>query len=130
MRRNAEFVLDKYAWRGVVTLVETGRLAMSEGELVLYSTEDGVATIGLRAVDGTVWLSQREIAELFDKDVRTVNEHIRNIFTEGECDPEATIRKFRIVQTEGARQVEREVDALESRSAEGIPATGSAASRA
>lgn len=84
---------------------------MSEGELILYSTEDGGATIGLRAVDSTVWLSQREIAELFDKDVRTVNEHIRNVFAEGECDPGATIRKFRIVQTEGSRQVEREVDA-------------------
>jgi hypothetical protein len=83
---------------------------MSEGELILYSTEDGAATIGLRAVDGTVWLSQREIAELFDKDVRTVNEHIKNVFSEGECDPGATIRKFRIVQTEGSRQVEREVD--------------------
>lgn len=57
-----------------------------------------------------MWLSQREIAELFDKDVRTVNEHIKNLFEEGECDPAATIRKFRIVQTEGARQVEREVD--------------------
>ncbi len=83
---------------------------MSKGELILYSTDDGAATVGLRAVDGTVWLSQREIAELFDKDVRTVNEHIKNIFEEGECDPAATIRKFRIVQTEGARQVEREVD--------------------
>ncbi|MGY0557637.1 virulence RhuM family protein [Lysobacter sp. A421] len=84
---------------------------MSEGELILYSTEDGTASIGLRAVDGTAWLSQREIAELFDKDVRTVNEHIQNIFAEGECDPGPTIRKFRIVQTEGARRVEREVDA-------------------
>ncbi len=84
---------------------------MSEGELILYNTEDGAVTIGLRAVDGTVWLSQREIAELFEKDVRTVNEHIRNVFAEGECDPRATIRKFRIVQTEGARQVEREIDA-------------------
>ncbi|GLS37826.1 2-hydroxyacid dehydrogenase [Mesorhizobium tianshanense] len=84
---------------------------MSEGELILYATEDGATTIGLRAIDGTVWLSQREIAELFDKNVRTVNEHIRNIFTEGECASAATIRKFRTVQTEGARQVEREVDA-------------------
>jgi hypothetical protein len=84
---------------------------MSEGELILYTTEDGSSTVGLRAVDGTVWLSQREIAELFDKDVRTVNEHIHNIYAEGECAPEATIRKFRIVQTEGTRQVEREVDA-------------------
>ncbi|MBD1549596.1 virulence RhuM family protein [Roseibium aggregatum] len=83
---------------------------MSKGELILYSTDDGAATVGLRAVDGTVWLSQREIAELFDKDVRTVNEHVKNVFEEGECDPAATIRKFRIVQTEGARQVEREVD--------------------
>ncbi|KPL53169.1 hydroxyacid dehydrogenase [Prosthecomicrobium hirschii] len=83
---------------------------MSEGELILYSTEDGAATIGLRAVDRTVWLSQREIAELFDKDVRTVSEHIKNVFSEGECDSGATIRKFRIVQTEGSRQVEREVD--------------------
>lgn len=83
---------------------------MAEGELILYNTEDGVATVGLRAVDGTVWLSQREIAELFDKDVRTVNEHVRNIFAEGECNPQATIRKFRMVQTEGTRQVERELD--------------------
>lgn len=83
---------------------------MSKGELILYNTDDGAATVGLRAVDGTVWLSQREIAELFEKDVRTVNEHIKNLFEEGECDPAATIRKFRIVQTEGARQVEREVD--------------------
>ncbi len=83
---------------------------MSKGELILYSTDDGAATVGLRAVDGTVWLSQREIAELFDKDVRTINEHVKNVFEEGECDPAATIRKFRIVQTEGARQVEREVD--------------------
>lgn len=84
---------------------------MSEGELILYSTEDGAATVGLRAVHGTVWLTQREIAELFDKDVRTVNEHIQNIFSEGECDPAGTIRKFRIVQKEGMRQVGREVDA-------------------
>lgn len=80
------------------------------GELILYTSEDGQARIQLRALDGTVWLSQREIAELFDKDVRTINEHIQNIYTEGECDPGATVRKFRIVQTEGSRQVEREVD--------------------
>jgi hypothetical protein len=83
---------------------------MSDGELILYATEDGTTKIQLRAVDGTVWLTQREIATLFDKDVRTVNEHIKNIFAEGESDPQATIRKFRIVQTEGGRDVSREVD--------------------
>ncbi|MFT9365910.1 MAG: virulence RhuM family protein [Gluconobacter sp.] len=83
---------------------------MSNGEIILYNTEDGATSIQLRAIDGTVWLSQREIAELFDKDVRTINEHIRNVYLEEECHPEATIRKFRIVQTEGIREVEREVD--------------------
>ncbi len=84
---------------------------MSEGEFILYSTEDGRTQVQLRAVEGTAWLTQRQMADLFDKDVRTINEHIRNVYDEGECDPEATIRKFRIVQTEGKRQVSREVDA-------------------
>jgi len=84
---------------------------MSDGELILYTTDDGATQIQLRAIDGTVWLTQREIATLFDKDVRTVNEHIKNIHAEGECDPQATIRKLRIVQTEGGREVSREVDA-------------------
>jgi hypothetical protein len=60
--------------------------------------------------DETVWLTQKLMAELFQKDVRTINEHIRNIYEEGELAPEATIRKFRIVQTEGSRQVSRKVD--------------------
>jgi len=53
--------------------------------------------------DETFWLSQKKIGELFDKDVRTVNEHLGRIFEEGELTPEATIRKFRIVQTQGSR---------------------------
>jgi len=84
---------------------------MSEGELILYTTEDGLTEIQLRAVDGTAWLTQRQMAELFDKDIRTINEHIGNLFEDGECDPAATIRKFRIVQQEGKREVSREVDA-------------------
>jgi len=51
-----------------------------------------------------------QIAELFDKDVRTVNEHLVNVFDEGELDRAATIRKFRIVRLEGSRSVEREID--------------------
>ncbi|NHO54244.1 hydroxyacid dehydrogenase [Acetobacter estunensis] len=83
---------------------------MSNGEIILYTTEDGKQAIQLRAVDGTVWLTQKEMSDLFAKDVRTINEHLRNIYAEGECDPEATIRKFRIVQLEGDREVSREVD--------------------
>ena len=58
----------------------------------------------------TLWLSQALIAELFEKDVRTINEHLVNIFGEGELRREATIRKFRIVRLEGRREVTREVE--------------------
>ncbi|MFJ6280800.1 virulence RhuM family protein [Arthrobacter subterraneus] len=80
------------------------------GELVLYTTEDGLAHVQLRAIAGTAWLPQRGIAELFGKDVRTINEHIQNIISDGEVDPDATIRKFRIVRNEGNREVVREVE--------------------
>jgi hypothetical protein len=80
------------------------------GELILYQTEDGKTKVEVRLQDETVWLSQKLMAELFQKDVRTINEHIANIYEEGELGPEATIRKFRIVQNEGNRQVSRDID--------------------
>ena len=79
-------------------------------EILIYQTEGGRTRIDVRLEDETVWLSQKLMAELFQKDVRTINEHIKNIYSEGELEPKATIRKFRIVQTEGARQVSRNVD--------------------
>jgi hypothetical protein len=78
--------------------------------LVLYTSPDGTARLQLRIEHKTLWLTQRQIAELFQKDVRTINEHLQNIFSEGELPPEATIRKYRIVQAEGSRTVERLVD--------------------
>lgn len=78
--------------------------------LVLYQTPDGTTRFQVRLDQETLWLTQRQLAELFQKDVRTVNEHIQNVFAEGELPPEATIRKYRIVQTEGGREVERLVD--------------------
>ncbi len=82
---------------------------MSAGELILYRTEDGTTAIKLRAEEGTVWLTQAQIAELFDKGVPAINEHIKNIIIEGELSADLTIRKFRIVRNEGNRTVEREV---------------------
>jgi hypothetical protein len=90
-------------------MTEPGGSATSS-EIVFYQGEDGRSRIQVRLESGTVWLTQRLLAELFQKDVRTVNEHLQNIFEEGEADPGATIRKFRIVQTEGNRQVARLVD--------------------
>jgi hypothetical protein len=82
----------------------------SDSELLLYQTEDGRTRVEVRLENETVWLTQKQLAELFEKDVRTVNEHIQNIFEEGELRRGATIRKFRIVQSEGTRSVERELD--------------------
>jgi hypothetical protein len=84
--------------------------APTGGEIILYQTEDGRTRIQCRFEGETIWLTQKLMAELFQKDVRTINEHVQNVFEEGELQRGATIRKFRIVQPEGARSVEREVD--------------------
>ena len=84
--------------------------SLPQSEFILYQTEDGRTRIQCRFENETLWLSQALIAELFQKDVRTINEHLVNIFEEGELHREATIRKFRIVRHEGARQVSREVE--------------------
>jgi hypothetical protein len=79
-----------------------------EGQVLIY--EDGGTRLQVRLDGQTVWLPQRLIAELFQVTVPTVNEHLGNIYDERELDPEATIRKFRIVQAEGGRKVTRLVD--------------------
>ncbi len=81
-----------------------------QSEIVLYQTEDGSTRIQCRFENETIWLTQALIAELFQKDVRTVNEHLVNIYDEGELAREATIRKFRIVRQEGTREVAREIE--------------------
>ena len=80
------------------------------GELILYQTEDGRTRIECRFEGETIWLTQALMAELFQKDVRTINEHLVNIYDEGELTREATIRRHRIVRTEGKRSVSREVE--------------------
>lgn len=85
-------------------------LAVPGGEFLLYASEDGRVRLSVRVQEGTVWLPQRLIAELFQVSVPTVNGHLSNIYDEGELDPGATIRKFRIVQAEGGREVSRLVD--------------------
>ena len=89
---------------------DDSEIPSSRGEILFFQTEDGGTRIECRFEEETIWLSQALIAELYQKDVRTVNEHLRNIFEEGELDPGATIRKFRIVRQEGDRQVARVID--------------------
>lgn len=78
-------------------------------DILIYQTEDGNTKIDVRLENETVWMTQKAVAELYQKGVNTINEHIKNIYAEGELGEAATIRKNRIVQTEGKRDVEREV---------------------
>lgn len=77
-------------------------------EIIQYQTEDGVTVIRLQARDGNVWLSQADMAELFQTTVSNINKHIKGIIEDGE-QPEATIEDYSIVRSEGARMVERQV---------------------
>jgi hypothetical protein len=79
-------------------------------KIILYVAQDGQTRIEVKLEDETVWLSQAQIADLFQKTVPTINEHIKNIFFEGELEKISTIRKFLIVQKEGNRDISREVD--------------------
>lgn len=79
------------------------------GELLLYQTADGITRVEVRLVNESVWLTQAQMTELFGKDKRTISDHIRNVFEEGELLEEATVRKFRTVQTEGSREVARDL---------------------
>ena len=77
--------------------------------MLLYQTEDGRTRIQCRFENEMLWLTQALLVELFQKDVRTINEHLVNIFDESELSREATIWKFRIVRLEGRREVTRDI---------------------
>ena len=75
--------------------------AADSGEFLLYTTEGGATKLEVRLVGETVWLSQRQMSDLFQKDVRTISEHIRNVFSERELVEDPVIRKFRITAADG-----------------------------
>ncbi|MEN7973526.1 MAG: virulence RhuM family protein [Verrucomicrobiota bacterium] len=72
------------------------------GELLLYQTDDGQVRLESRLFEESLWLTQAQMAELFDKDKRTISEHIRNVFTEKELDEKVVVRKFRTTTRHGA----------------------------
>ncbi len=83
---------------------------MPESSIIFYTTPNGQVSIQVQYEDGSFWLTQKRMAELFGVDVRTINEHLKNIYHSEELQQEATIRKIRIVQKEGSREVSRELD--------------------
>lgn len=78
-------------------------------DLILYTTEDGKSQIKLRAKDQTVWLSQREMAQLFDVSTDNIGLHLKNVYEDGELSREATTEDSSVVQTEGGREVQRTI---------------------
>ena len=79
----------------------------NSSQFVIYQSEDGEIKLDVRFVDETVWLTQQQVAELFQTSRTNVVEHIQHIFAEGELEAAATCREFRQVRTEGARDVAR-----------------------
>ncbi len=79
-------------------------------DIILYTTETGNIIVEVLFSDETFWLSQKRMAELFGVEVHTVNYHLKEIYASGELKEEATIRKIRIVQKEGTRDVSRVID--------------------
>jgi hypothetical protein len=83
----------------------------NQSEIVFYQTEGGGARLEVRLEGETVWLSLNQLTDLFQKAKSTISEHLKNVFEEGELQlSEATVRKFRTVQLEGNREVEREIE--------------------
>lgn len=81
----------------------------SKGEVLIFESPENGLDIQVRLENDTLWLSQRLMAELFEKDSDTIGLHIKNIYTEGELEEEGTTELFSVVQTEGSRQVTRQV---------------------
>lgn len=82
----------------------------ANGEFLLYQTEDAQSRIQVRLIDGTLWLTQKQLSELYQVSVPTINRHLRVIYEDGELDANRTIRQSVIVADEGKRRVERLVD--------------------
>ena len=81
-----------------------------KSELIMYTTEDGLAKFDVTFDGDTVWLSIDQMAELFQRNKSTISRHIKNVFDEGELDRQATVAYFATVQTEGNRTVERNIE--------------------
>ena len=79
-------------------------------EIIIYENQEGNIKIDVRLEDETVWLTQEQIAVMFGKGRSTITEHIGNVYSEGELEPNRTCRNFRQVRQEGERTVEREIE--------------------
>lgn len=82
---------------------ESTPLPPQEGEIIFYTTPEGITRVEVLFQDDTFWLSQKRMAELFEVDVRTISEHLQSIFSSGELDEKSVLRKFRITAADGKK---------------------------
>jgi hypothetical protein len=99
---------SNYYFQGRYLMAEDQKL--QKNNIILYKDDEGAATIEVLFKDDNMWSTQKTMAEIFDVDLRTVNEHLINIFESEELNKNSTIRKFRIVQQEGKRNVTRDLN--------------------
>jgi hypothetical protein len=85
-------------------------MSKSENNIILYQDENGITRVHVRFSDEDLWLTQLQIAEIYDTTQQNIDQHIRNIYADGELRQESTYKKFLLVRTEGKRQVERNID--------------------
>lgn len=89
--------------------IDENKMIIQEEKIIFYSNDEETVTVDVYFADETFWLSQKSMAKLFNVDVRTINDHLKNIYETEELHMESTIREFRIVQKEGNRSVNRSV---------------------
>lgn len=81
-----------------------------ESQIVIYQSDDGTTQLKVNLQDETVWLNRNQLADLFDRDIKTIGKHLTNVFKEGELSKEATVAKYATVQEEGDREVTRDIE--------------------
>jgi hypothetical protein len=81
-----------------------------ENSIILYQDENGITKVSVRFSDEDLWLTELQIADIYDTTQQNIDQHIKNIYVDGELLSEPTHKKFLLVRTEGKRQVERSID--------------------
>ena len=106
-------LLSKFAVGQIIVniMVKESSELQSGGEVIIFNTEDGDVQVQVDTVKETVWMTQKGMAELFGVSVPAINQHVKNVYQEGELLEAATVKKNLIVQSEGSRKVQRNVTA-------------------
>ena len=104
-------LLSKFAVGQIIEniMVKESSELQSGGEVIIFNTEDGDVQVQVDTVKETVWMTQKGMAELFGVSVPAINQHVKNVYQEGELSEAATVKKNLIVQSEGSRKVQRNV---------------------